>query len=74
MCMLEESWGIRIMNLYDKIEKKYYKETGLVESSEDYNRTKISKTTYKKAVQKAAFSKNVSKHLNNSSNRDKYLK
>ena len=42
--------------------------------SEDYNRTKISKTTYKKAVQKAAFSKNVSKHLNNSSNRDKYLK
>ena len=59
---------------YDKIEKKYYKETGLVESSEDYNRTKISKTTYKKAVQKAAFSKNVSKHLNNSSNRDKYLK
>ena len=59
---------------YDKIEKKYYKETGLVESSEGYNRTKISKTTYKKAVQKAAFSKNVSKHLNNSSNRDKYLK
>ena len=59
---------------YDKIEKKYYKETGVVESSEDYNRTKISKTTYKRAVQKAAFAKNVSKHLNNSSNRDKYLK
>lgn len=59
---------------YDKIEKKYYKETGVVESSEDYNRSKISKKTYNKAVQKAAFSKNVSKHLNNSSNRDKYLK
>lgn len=59
---------------YDKIEKKYYKETGVVESSEDYNRSKISKKTYNKAVKKSDFAKNVSKHLNNSSNRDKYLK
>ena len=55
-------------------EKKYYKETGVVESSEDYNRSKISKKTYNKAVKKSDFAKNVSKHLNNSSNRDKYLK
>ena len=59
---------------YDKVEKKYYKETGVVESSEDYNRSKISKKTYNKAVKKSDFAKNVSKHLNNSSNRDKYLK
>lgn len=59
---------------YDKSEKKYYKETGVVESSEDYNRSKISKKTYNKAVKKSDFAKNVSKHLNNSSNRDKYLK
>ena len=59
---------------YDKAEKKYYKETGVVESSEDYNRSKISKKTYNKAVKKSDFAKNVSKHLNNSSNRDKYLK
>ena len=59
---------------YDKVEKKYYKETGVVESSEDYNRSKISKKTYNKAVKKSDFAKNVSKHLNHSSNRDKYLK
>ncbi len=59
---------------YDKVEKKYYKETGVVESSEDYNRSKISKKTYNKAVKKSDFAKNVSKHLNNTSNRDKYLK
>lgn len=59
---------------YDKVEKKYYKETDVVESSEDYNRSKISKKTYNKAVKKSDFAKNVSKHLNNSSNRDKYLK
>ena len=59
---------------YDKAEKKYYKETGVVESSEDYNRSKISKKTYNKAVKKSDFAKNVSKHLNNTSNRDKYLK
>ena len=59
---------------YDKVEKKYYKETGVVESSEDYNRSKISKKTYNKAVIKSDFAKNFSKHLNNSSNRDKYLK
>ena len=59
---------------YDKVEKKYYKETGVVESREDYNRSKISKKTYNKAVKKSDFAKNVSKHLNNSSNRDKYLK
>lgn len=59
---------------YDKVEKKYYKETGVVESSEDYNRSKISKKTYNKAVKKSDLAKNVSKHLNNSSNRDKYLK
>lgn len=59
---------------YDKVEKKYYKETGVVESSEDYNRSKISKKAYNKAVKKSDFAKNVSKHLNNSSNRDKYLK
>ena len=59
---------------YDKVEKKYYKETGVVESSEDYNRSKISKKTYNKAVKKSDFAKNVSKHLNNSSNRDEYLK
>ena len=59
---------------YDKAEKKYYKETGVVESSEDYNRSKISKKTYNKAVKKSDLAKNVSKHLNNSSNRDKYLK
>ena len=59
---------------YDKVEKKYYKETGVVESSEDYNRSKISKKTYNKAVKKSDFAKNVSKHLNDSSNRDKYLK
>ena len=59
---------------YDKVEKKYYKETGVVESSEDYNRSKISKKAYNKAVKKSDFAKNVSKHLNNSSNRNKYLK
>ena len=59
---------------YDKSEKKYYKETGVVESSEDYNRSKISKKTYNKAVKKSDLAKNVSKHLNNTSNRDKYLK
>ena len=59
---------------YDKVEKKYYKKTGVVESSEDYNRSKISKKAYNKAVKKSDFAKNVSKHLNNSSNRDKYLK
>ena len=59
---------------YDKVEKKYYKETGVVESSEDYNRSKISKKAYNKAVKKSDFAKNVSKHLNNTSNRDKYLK
>ena len=59
---------------YDKAEKKYYKETGVVESSEDYNRSKISKKAYNKAVKKSDFAKNVIKHLNNTSNRDKYLK
>lgn len=59
---------------FDKIEKKYYKETGVVESSKDYNRVQISKKTYDKEVKKLAFSKNVSKYLNNSYNRNKYLK
>lgn len=59
---------------YDKIEKKYYKVSGLVEGSEDYNRVKISKKTYNKEVKKLAFNKSVNKHLNNKANRNKYLK
>ncbi|WP_455539197.1 hypothetical protein [Terrisporobacter sp.] len=59
---------------YDKLKKKYYKETNVVESSKDYNRVKISKKTYNKEIKKAGFSKDVSKYLNNRSNRIKYLK
>ena len=37
---------------YDKVEKKYYKETVVVESSEDYNRIKIRKKKYNKEFKK----------------------
>ena len=59
---------------YDKGEKKYYKESGVVESTSDYNRVKISKKTYENGKKKASFSKKISKHLNTNTNRNKYLR
>lgn len=57
---------------YNKIDNKYYKETGLVYGN--WSKKVISKSEYDKAAKKADFSKYINKHKNTGSNRTKYLK
>ena len=59
---------------YDKIEHYYYKATALADNKTPWERVTISKAEYKAAAKKAAFSRNITKHKNTSSNRSKYLR